>query len=346
MKGVPPPGPLGLSILIEWANVLHADRRHALEMLAAVAAQAGDLAQRRLDGVPPAPRAFLERFAAPIEILILYDGGRTPEVSVAEAARSCGTPPPPGVTVRLHDAPRCGYYAMKNRGAEVARGDYLVFIDSDVVPQAGWLAELLGTFAQTQTDVAAGETVLRTGCFYERAFAAGWFFLPTPDATGLQLAESYYANNLAMPRALFLRHPFPALPGTTRGACGYQAAILGHEGRRIVRNQSARALHPPPRRSDFFRRAIAQGRDYAMQNVLARTGRFPDLPRRPRLPKRLAISLLRVAAMPWYGRRVGLSLAETVPAMVLMSAFYLAVLGAEATTYLAPHRMQAPRFQI
>ena len=144
---------------------------------------------------------------------------------------------------------------------------------------------------------------------------------------------------------MFLEHPFPELPGTTRGSCGYQAAILTRARKRIVRNLAATALHPPPAPGSFFVRAVAQGRDYATQNLLAGTRRFPDLPRKGSLVGRAGNSLLRVATIAWRARRVGLSALEIIPAMAVMSVYYLVLSVAEAATYLSPAWMQA-RFRI
>jgi glycosyltransferase involved in cell wall biosynthesis len=40
-----------------------------------------------------------------------------------------------------------GYHAQKHLGAQQATGDILLFLDSDVIPDSGWLAFLLSTFA-------------------------------------------------------------------------------------------------------------------------------------------------------------------------------------------------------
>src|SRR5688500_10747400 len=43
------------------------------------------------------------------------------------------------------------YYRLKDAGAEVAKGDILVFVDSDVVPCPGWLESIQHTFASGAT---------------------------------------------------------------------------------------------------------------------------------------------------------------------------------------------------
>ncbi|HYM80020.1 MAG TPA: glycosyltransferase family A protein [Candidatus Limnocylindria bacterium] len=66
------------------------------------------------------------------EIIVVFDGA-APSPAVAMRMESLGAR-----AVRLE--PRSGPPIARNRGAAVARGEFLVSADDDIVPEAGWLA--------------------------------------------------------------------------------------------------------------------------------------------------------------------------------------------------------------
>ncbi|HEX3233696.1 MAG TPA: glycosyltransferase [Gemmatimonadales bacterium] len=73
-----------------------------------------------------------------LEILVMVDGSSDDTVDVV---RSRTWP----FDVRVIEQPRQGQAAARNRGAGAARGDVLVFLDDDMVPQPTFLHELLTT---------------------------------------------------------------------------------------------------------------------------------------------------------------------------------------------------------
>ena len=48
------------------------------------------------------------------------------------------------------------YYALKNLGAQLCEQPVVVFLDSDVVPEPGWLRRLLEPFARRDVEVVGG----------------------------------------------------------------------------------------------------------------------------------------------------------------------------------------------
>ena len=116
--------------------------------------------------------------------------------------------PGPG-TITLVPAPGKRYYQQKNAGAELAPGEILIFLDSDVVPDEGWLDGLLGALDDPNVDFVGGEAYHATDTLHDRLFAAFWAFPPKHPSRGVYRCQHFYANNLAVRREVFLANPFP-----------------------------------------------------------------------------------------------------------------------------------------
>jgi hypothetical protein len=213
--------------------------------------------------------------------------------------------------------PDSRYYELKNHGASEATGGILVFLDSDAVPEPGWLEALLAPFADPAVDVVAGQTYIQPDSLYAKAFALWWFFPLRAPAGPLRPVRHFFANNVAFRRSIFRAHPFAPVQGTSRGACLELAIALQNAGITIWSAPAARVAHPPPRGwRHFVLRALAQGRD--------------RLPRERGWRATLAGSAVRLArhvaagaASTLGGRRaVGLTLAGVAPAIALCCAYY------------------------
>jgi hypothetical protein len=248
--------PVGtVSIVIEWENVLLSGDSRADRMLSLVIEQAN-------------------RWPGCREILI----SATTE-QPALAARPAGLRA--DIAWRLLFNPGRHYYELKNLGAREAGGDLIVFVDSDVIPEADWLEQLLAPFADPATLVSCGRAYIEPSDLYNKAFALFWFFPVRParsgdhgaGASGWPHTRHFFANNIAFRREAALGHPFPARDATSRGACLELADGLHREGIPIVLNDRALVAHPPPQPGEHFTlRALAQGRDrYLRSRGLSRT---------------------------------------------------------------------------
>lgn len=108
---------------------------------------------------------------------------------------------------------------------------------------------------------------MSTNSLMEKAFALHWFFPLRSPVTNVHCkVQHFFANNVAFRRGVFSAHPFPSIPeGMTRGACNRLAAQLAQLGHPVWTNNAAKVLHPAPNGlHHFFERALAQGRDWAL----------------------------------------------------------------------------------
>ncbi|KAF1709229.1 glycosyl transferase [Pseudoxanthomonas kalamensis DSM 18571] len=148
-----------------------------------------------------------------------------------------------------------GFVAACNDGAAVARGEYVVFLNNDTVPQPGWLDALLATF-ETHPDagLVGAQLLYPDGRLQEaggQVFAdgSGWNrgrFESPDDPRYACLREVDYCSGaaIAVPRALFSR-----LGGfDTRYAPAYYedtdlAFAVRAAGRRVLYQPLARVVH-------------------------------------------------------------------------------------------------------
>jgi len=245
-----------ISVLIEWENVLLAEGDRCCEMLHRLRAQV---------------REIVEADGTAFEILVLFnpeqiDGGAVRGVL---GEHLVGDGLPNGVSLRLEPAVGEHYYDLRNVGARLATGEVLVCVDSDVIPEPGWLRALLTPMlAADGPGVVTGQTYLDNTDLVSWAFGAGWFF-PVRDPSDEVLRESpmFFANNIAFRREVLLAHPYPALQdGQTRGSCAQLAKNLRAAGVGVWHASGARATHPAPNGWRHIGvRALAQGRDISIE---------------------------------------------------------------------------------
>lgn len=285
-----------VTLVIEWDNVALAGESRAQSMLEAL--------RREILACPKS-----------VEVLLVYDAAQpAPDI---EALRL-------GPSSRLAAAPGSRYYDLKNQGAEQAQAEIVVFLDSDVIPEAGWLKNLLAPFEDPGVQCVAGSAYIDPRDTYSRAFALFWFFPLRPEDEALRPARNFWANNVAFRRATILAHPFPAIRGSSRGSCILLAQQLGAAGVTIWSNSAARVSHPAPQGgSHFVRRALAQGRDRILR---AKGWQRTALASMANFARNMVRGYGRILL---YHRRVGLTIAMAPAACVVCSAYYGLMLAGE-----------------
>ena len=238
------------------------------------------------------------------------------------------------VDLRLEEALGRHYFELKNEGAARARGQIVIFIDTDAVPEDNWLKEISQHFFDySEICVVAGHTYLSHESLFEKAFALGWFFpLRNPKNAIQSNSKGFFANNLAFRRDFFLKYQFLDLPeGLCRGACIQLAHTLVSSGISIWTNTAARAQHPPP--SDlrhYVLRAFGEGRNNVLLQTRAGRNLFLSLGRSYLWFVTRVVSAGR--RMKNERQRVDLAFWQTPAAFSIMVFYYcLACCGSSAT---------------
>jgi len=228
------------------------------------------------------------------------------------------------------------YYPLKNYGAERADGDLIFFVDSDVLPEEGWLAHLLASFSCSETDVVAGQTYVAPTSLFAKAFALGWTYALRDDSGALLKPTKFYANNIMFRGDIFRRTRFRSVGKRSRGAATLLRQDLDKIGVSIWENRMARVDHPPPMGlRHMIVRALAHGRDhymkYSEQRSLEGFYRSTGV-----AAKRLGIGFRRTFR-DW--RRVDLKRWQVPVVLTIISSYYGFFALGSLLTHINPNMM-------
>ncbi len=227
-----------------------------------------------------------------LEVIVVDDGSgdETGQVSRAAGAR----------TVELKAGEHGGNpAAARNRGAEVASGELLVFLDADCTPDSGWLEGLLD--AHSRGEVCVGGSLAMPDGLSTSArcdFYCGWYHVHPWRHAGA--VPSHPPCNLSVQRAAFER----SRRFDERQPMAYAHEELGWQGDlrqagdRVFLEPAARAFHwNRPGWMHLLRRNYRWG--YSSIQAKAETGsaRLAWLYRHPRLLVALSLPLAPVQAL-------------------------------------------------
>ncbi len=322
---------LSVSIIIEWSNVLQADLDQSRRMMSQLVAQARDLNQ-----------GFVKETLAvafPLQTLICFDSQRVATPAIQQVINEFIDGGPTNLDVDLYSCPGAEYYDLKNLGANKAHGEVLLFIDSDVVPEPGWLKSMLSAFANPDLLVVAGCTYIEPRDIYHKAFALNWVFPLRPDWSGMRTCETFWANNVGFRSKTFRRFLYPPMSGASRGSCAELAGQLLENGISIFENGSACIRHPAPKCLDgFARRALAQGRDRVLWHRQFGTWWTRSIPAALlRFCRHLASLAPRTLGR---FRKVGVKPFELPIVLMISATYYSLFFLGELLTHIVPTTMQ------
>lgn len=238
-----------ISIIIEWENYVLADMGRSFTMLEKLKRQ-------------------IPQIGKPLEVIILYNPEQIEKSFLEKEVGKILKIDNENVSLvlRVEEAHGKHYYELKNEGVKLAEGEIIVFLDSDVIPEDGWLINISRPFFEnSKIDVVAGNSYIDCEDLYSKAFALAWFFgLRLEDNKLSSESNEFYANNVAFRKEVLTTFPFPEMPeGMTRGSCGMLSSQLEKVGIPIWTNTAAQVSHPAPNGFfHFYTRALAEGRDY------------------------------------------------------------------------------------
>src|SRR6187402_535198 len=234
------------SIILEWETVQEGGLDRGLTGLRGICEQLNELVAT-LDG--------------PAEVIICYEPAVIPEEHLRSIVNTAGAPGKWPCPVLLHEVPSAAnYYEKKNIGARHARNEILIFFDTDLIPDPGWLQGMLIPFQQWEVSVLMGATYLDSERPYDMAVALFWIFKPARPSAPLHSTISLLSNNMAMRRSIFKRFPFPDRD-VYRGQCTELGFQLMGAGLTLHEQIGARARHPPPPKQKFIKRALLAGQN-------------------------------------------------------------------------------------
>lgn len=237
-----------LSIIVEFENAT----LHGLEEMAELGAEL----KRQVSATDNIGR---------LELLCAYPGSDAgSELSDVRATAAKISQEMGGLMdIRLIELPNRRYYELKNEAARQATNDIIVFLDSDIIVQPGWLGQLLEPFDDPETQISVGLTSFLPEDFLSRTFALVWFFPLQNDAADALQKRALIANNIAFRRGWFLANPYPDNDGF-KVSCSIHARNAARQGVKVARPAAV-----------GFHRFWADGVDFLLWRALV-SGRDAD----------------------------------------------------------------------
>jgi hypothetical protein len=308
-----------ISILVEWENAILSELNRTKRLLIEIFSQTQDQSEE-------------------FELLVLHNAKQVEQVFILnfinEVIQENGlvTSLPLSV-INVDDA---HYFQLKNRGVELARGEKIIFFDSDIIPQEGWFDAILEASKQHPKALISGCSFIDNSDLTGKSFSLSWFFPLPPDHVKLQEVTLIFSNNFLAPKNLMISNPYPQMEkGVTRGADTLLWERLRNQGIKLMTHNGARASHPAPNGMiHVCKRGLAEGRDdymrlfekeFAVKNPMLRFFKIYLY----RCRKVIKSTLVN-------GKRVDLKPYEIPAAMGLMLFYYQLYLIGALTAKLLP----------
>jgi len=140
-----------------------------------------------------------------------------------------------------------GYYNAKNAGFEASSPTcrYVVFADSDCIPDPQWLAQMLLPLVDSpDLPVVAGRTSYRPSVLGAALSTIDFKYYPNPRYPNS--TRNFYANNVVFQREVFAQFAYQPLQKTYRGHCQVFGLRLEQSGVEMRYVPAAHTVHRIP----------------------------------------------------------------------------------------------------
>ncbi|MGH9921988.1 MAG: glycosyltransferase family 2 protein [Nitrososphaerales archaeon] len=200
------------------------------------------------------------------EIIMVYNSEETDWSRIEQLVNEQLAPCMSMIEHKIIPTSRLPYYELKNFAAKHSHRDIIIFLDSDVIPEDGWLIGLLEALQQPEVRLVGGANYYPSESLYEKAIGLIHYGPRESDADGhIREAEYFPGGNVAFRRELFEEFPFPPLPHF-RGRWTLMETVRSR-GIKIYCQPKSRASHPAPNGvGHFVRRAVCDGHDVVMDH--------------------------------------------------------------------------------
>jgi len=237
------------SIIIEWQNIILSEFWRARKLLQQLCKQVIETSSH----------------VSKPEIIMVYNSEETEWSKIEQLVNEQLAPCMSLIELKIIPTSRLRYYELKNFAAKHSHRDIIIFLDSDVIPEDGWLIGLLEAFQQPEVSLVGGANYYPSESLYEKATGLIHYGPRESADDHIREAEYFPGGNVAFRRELFEAFPFPPLPHF-RGRWTLMEKIR-NQGIKIYCQPKSRASHPPPNGlGHFVRRAVCDGYDVIMDH--------------------------------------------------------------------------------
>lgn len=157
------------------------------------------------------------------------------------------------------------YTESKMFGAKKAKGEFLIFADSDMKYEESWLSSMIKAINKVDSQtIISGDTRLESDSSYKFSLNTMWMVqINTDKIKDLTPYRHFPLNNFAINRKILLETPIPHKLELYRNKIPVWQQILDNKNYKVLRAPKTRGFHAPPNKfMDWFYRMLIYGSNF------------------------------------------------------------------------------------